>query len=58
MKQDFTFEKVGDILEAKGDGWIYQRVGSAHRFVQTKKLPSLRVIRTLVKELNKVGDTS
>jgi hypothetical protein len=46
------FEKVYDVVHASGENWQYERVGCAVKFVQTGKLPSLRVIKTLIKKLN------
>ncbi len=48
------FERVGDLVFASGDGWKYERVGELPVFTQNKKVPSLRVIKTLLKEMEKV----
>ena len=50
----FDFKRVGDIFEATGDGWEYRGVGNRSEFIQHKKLPSIRIIKTLVKELKSI----
>ena len=47
----FDFKKVGDIFEATGDGWEYRGIGNRAEFSQHKKLPSIRLIKALVKKL-------
>lgn len=51
--EDFVFERQGSRFVARGDGWSFEGVGSRRLFTQTKKLPSIRVVKTLVKELLK-----
>lgn len=46
----FDFKRIGEIFEAIGDGWEYRGVGNRSEFIQHKKLPSIRVIKTLVKK--------
>lgn len=50
------FDRVGDIVTASGEGWSYERVGDLTCFTQTKKLPSLRIVKVLLKKLEKTGD--
>ena len=49
----FTYERVDNVIHAHGKGWEYKQVGSLTKFTQSGKVPSLRVIKTLIKELNK-----
>ena len=53
-KVDFTFEKQGDAAYCKGDGFEYAKVGGLSMFKQTGKIPSLRVIKTIIKKLKEV----
>ena len=50
------FEKVGEVVRAFGENWEYYRLGDKVKFLQTGKVPSLRVIKTLIKKLNKTGE--
>lgn len=52
--KDFTIETIGDTIFAEGDGWTYKKVGTYSEFKQTKKIPSLRAIKSLIKELQKI----
>jgi len=52
----FTYERDGDIVHAHGEGWEYQQVGNLTKFTQSGKVPSLRVIKMLIKELNKSNE--
>lgn len=52
-----VFEKIGDIVSCVDDGFKYESVGSESRFIQLSKVPSLRVIRTMIKELEKLSNT-
>lgn len=54
IDKDFTLETVEDCTLAIGDGWRYESVGTVSKFTQTGKVPSLRVVRTLIKELLKL----
>lgn len=55
MKPQFTYQKNDIMLHCQGDGWeYYGLIGVGSKFKSTKKVPSIRVIKTLVKELNKV----
>ena len=53
-KVDFTFEKQGDAIYCKGCGFEYAKVGELSMFKQTGKIPSLRVIKTVIKKLQEV----
>jgi hypothetical protein len=50
------FEKVGDIVSCVGDGFKYERTGYRSHFIQLSKVPSLRIIRTMIKELEKLSN--
>lgn len=50
----FTFEKQGKVAYCKGDGFEYAKVGELSMFKQTGKIPSLRVIKTIIKKLKEV----
>lgn len=50
----FEYKRIGDVATCKGDGFEYKRVGEVTSFVQRKKLPSLRVIKTMIKQLEKL----
>ncbi len=52
-KQTMKFEKFGEAAVASGDGWEYERFGSSVIFSQHKKLPSLRVVKSIIKQLEK-----
>lgn len=51
------FEKVGDVVSCVGDGFKYERVGCESHFIQLGKVPSLRIIKTMIKELEKLSNT-
>ena len=53
-KVDFTFEKQVESVYCKGDGFEYAKVGGLSMFKQTGKIPSLRVIKTIIKKLKEV----
>ncbi len=53
VMKDFKFESIGDMSTANGQGWYYHRQGEIAVFKQKGKVPSLRVIRTLIKLLEK-----
>lgn len=50
-KEEFKLVVDGDLFIATGDGWRYVGHPRKKIFTQDKKLPSIRVIKTLVKEL-------
>lgn len=55
MKTQFTYQKNDIMFHSEGDGWTYEGIlGHASQFKSTKKIPSIRAIKTLVKELNKI----
>ena len=50
----------GDICVASGKNWSYKRVGCLSVFEQTGKIPSLRVVKHLLKlhiKMNDIGAT-
>lgn len=47
----FEFKRMGDVVTCKGDGFEYKRVGELISFIQRKKLPSLRIVKQLIKHL-------
>jgi len=51
-------EIVGECCSASGENWHYEQVGHIKVFTQTGKVPSLRVIRTVIKEINKIALTA
>lgn len=53
-KSGFVFTKEGDIVHCKGDNFEYAKVGELSMFKQTGKIPSLRVIKTVIKKLKEV----
>lgn len=52
-----TFIKEGEQVVCNGKGFRYERIGNISVFVQVSKVPSLRVIRTMIKELEKLSNT-
>ena len=46
-------EIQGDICLASGKNWSYEQVGNSKIFTQTGKVPSLRVVKTIIKLINK-----
>ena len=50
-KSGFVFTKEGDIVHCKGDTFEYCKLGTISKFTQTGKIPSLRVIKTIIKKL-------
>lgn len=52
--EDFTYQKQGSIFIAKSDGFEYKSVGEATIFTQKKKIPSIRVVKTLIKLLKNI----
>lgn len=47
----FVFEKVGDDVYCEGKNFRYEKVGNISRFEQFGKLPSIRLIKTIIKKL-------
>tara|TARA_R110000850_G_C9956282_1_gene464036 strand:- start:1664 stop:1852 length:189 start_codon:yes stop_codon:yes gene_type:complete len=52
----FNYNRIEDVVSASGENWEYKQVGVLTEFTQTGKIPSLRVIKTLVKLLNNKGE--
>ena len=44
-----NIEIQGDVCVASGKNWRYEQVGDLKAFTQTGKVPSLRVIKTIIK---------
>ena len=42
------------VCVASGKNWHYEQVGDVKVFTQTGKVPSLRVIRTMIKLINSI----
>lgn len=53
MNKDFCFQSIGELSTASGENWYYHRQGKIMVFKQNGKVPSLRVIKTLIKLLEK-----
>lgn len=51
--EDFRFQSVGEEIRASGENWYYYRSGKVMVFKQKGKVPSLRVIRSLIKLLER-----
>ena len=51
--KDFTYLRKGGIVYASGENWEYKQVGEFISFEQKGKIPSLRIVKTLIKLLNK-----
>ena len=49
-------EIVGDLCVASGENWSYERVGDLSVFTQTGKIPSLRIIKSILKAHLKMHD--
>ena len=47
-------EIQGDICVASGKNWHYEQMGVLKVFTQTGKVPSLRVIRTMIKLIKSI----
>ena len=47
----FKFEKVDDVVYCEGDNFKYSKIGDISCFEQFGKLPSLRIIKTIIKKL-------
>lgn len=47
----FVFEKKDDCAYCKGDNFEYCKLGALSKFVQTGKIPSLKIIKTIIKKL-------
>ena len=56
MTKSLTYDRVEGIVHAYGNNWEYKQVGTISSFTQSGKLPSLRVIKTLLRLLNKVTE--
>lgn len=52
--EDFTYQKQGSIFSVKGNGFEYKSVGGTTIFTQKKKIPSIRVVKTLIKLLKNI----
>lgn len=48
----FVFEKQGDIVYCKGTNFEYAKVGETSKFTQTGKIPSIRIVKKLIKMLD------
>ena len=46
-------EIKGDLCVASGKNWRYEQIGNLKVFTQTGEVPSLRVIKSAIKLLNK-----
>ena len=53
-KQGFILEYIGDICRASGNNFEYYKLGNKQKFIQKGKIPSLRIIKTIIKNLLKV----
>ena len=42
-------EMVDDLVIAKGNNWKFKKCGNITKFTQYGKVPSLRVVKTLIK---------
>ena len=51
QNKEFSIIIDGELSIAKGDGWRLVSCGNKRLFTQTKKLPSIRTIKTVVKAL-------
>lgn len=51
QNEGFTLEVDGDSFIAIGNGFTYVGQGERRKFTQTKKLPSIRIVKSLVKAL-------
>jgi hypothetical protein len=49
--EGFTLEIDGDSFVATGNGFVYIGQGECRKFTQSKKLPSIRIVKSLVKAL-------
>lgn len=54
--KEFSYGRVGDVISSSGIGWEYKQIGDLACFTQEKKIPSLRVVKTLLKLLNKLTE--
>lgn len=50
-----NYVRKGDIVVASGYNWKYEQVGDVVAFTQSGKVPSLRVIKVMIKLLGKVS---
>lgn len=50
-KPKFQFVRKGSVVAARGEGWHYEQVGDSTQFRQNGKVPSLRVVKKLLKLL-------
>ena len=46
-------EIQGDICVASGKNWEHEQVGRIKVFTQKGKIPSIRIVKTIIKLLNK-----
>jgi hypothetical protein len=46
-------EIQGCNMLASGENWQYRQIGTLKVFTQTGKVPSIRVIKTIIKLINK-----
>ena len=44
-----NIEIAGKLCVASGDNWEYKRVGVTSIFTQSGKIPSLRIVKTIIK---------
>lgn len=44
-----NIEFYGNMCVASGDNWSYEQIGKSKVFSQSGKVPSLRVVKTLIK---------
>lgn len=50
--------RSGDVTLARGYGWKYESVGDVSQFRQHKKIPSIRVVKSLIKKLKQLCEDS
>ena len=50
---EIEIEVMDDICVASGVNWKYEQIGTLSKFTQAGKVPSLRVIKSAIKLMNK-----
>ena len=48
---EYIFESSGDLVRCTGENFEYMRCGNLTRFIQKGKVPSIRVVKMIIKNL-------
>ena len=52
----FVFKKIGDVVLCSGDNFVYRRIGERSRLETRGKIPSLRILKSAIKKIEKLSE--